>query len=506
MRTYSIYSFVLMLAVLFQACTPENYEIGPAPSADQVSFEFTPTVDNPNIVAFKNTTANSIAFWNFGNGMTAKGNEVTASYAVKGDYEVTLTVSTKSGQAASTQTVSIAETNYAMLNRADYAMISGGAEALDGKTWVMDKMTKGHLGVGEAGLNEPNWWAADPLAKDGETIGIYDDKMTFNLNGFAFRLENNGDTYSMNLGQGALEGLGATVENQDDYDFRAIIDFNQDNWSWDIVEEGGKPFLVLGGGGFPMYFTANPTGKYEILTLTDDELYLKGIDGEGNARYFGFLREGYERPVEPEKPKEIKIEDIYDNFAGTYSDNLMFAGDASTAIQFTTGVNNFDPNGNAATNVGQYVRTDAASDAGWWQNVQTELPFVLDLRERHVFTMKVYMLPSNDHTTVSTADETPSWLGEVAMTPTITLRLENTKHGEAWRSRAEALHTFGEDEFGKWVEVTFDFSEVMVDHDLDWGYDKPAIEADIYDKIIIQIGGEGHTRPGTFYISDFKLL
>ena len=47
----------------------------------------------------------------------------------------------------------------------------------DGKVWVMDSASKGHLGCGESAANAAGWWSAGPEEKAG--TGLYDDEITF---------------------------------------------------------------------------------------------------------------------------------------------------------------------------------------------------------------------------------------------------------------------------------------------------------------------------------------
>ena len=47
----------------------------------------------------------------------------------------------------------------------------------EGKVWVMDSASKGHLGCGESDANAAGWWSAGPEEKAG--TGLYDDEITF---------------------------------------------------------------------------------------------------------------------------------------------------------------------------------------------------------------------------------------------------------------------------------------------------------------------------------------
>lgn len=506
MKKYSIHTLFFLIGLLFYSCAEDRPELGTLPTSEDITFTYAPSAENANILVFTNTTEGAFfAKWDLGNGASGSGNTATGAYAMKGDYEVTLTVATEGGHASMTQTVSIDQTDLTLLDREDYNNLTGGSDALDGKTWVFDKDTKGHMGIGPADSFEPIWWVADAMQKNER--GAYDDEMTFKLIGFDYKLVNNGDTYAKSYMQSYFEGLGGTVAKDDDDITMNVTLPDQTDWAWSLYDmeedlngdgENDK-YLSFSNGAFPSWHTGG-NQVYQVLTLTEDEMMLRTIGDDGNAWYYGFIRKGFVREVEEPVVKEVEENDIFDDFAG--NSNVVFTTDGE--MEFTVGAANFDPHGNEATSVGKYVRTSVGGD--WWQNYQTELPFKMDLSQRNIFTMKVYMLASNDYTTPSTAEETPGWLGEVNMTPTIALRLENSEHGgNSWQSRAESLYTFGEDELGKWVEVTFDFSQMTANIDMD-GVQVPVTQAQGYDKIIIQIGNEGHIKAGTFYISDFKLL
>lgn len=132
---------VALLAGIFTACSPDesDAELAPAPASEQVQFSATPNADNPNIITFTNETPGTFkAIWDFGNGATIEGHQVEGAFAVEGDYTVELTVFTRGSYAMNTKTISIAETNFSMLDREDYNFLTGGADDADGKTWVFD--------------------------------------------------------------------------------------------------------------------------------------------------------------------------------------------------------------------------------------------------------------------------------------------------------------------------------------------------------------------------------
>ncbi|MBB6459078.1 hypothetical protein [Flammeovirga kamogawensis] len=514
MKKY-IYSFLSLVVLLgMTACTEDKPDVGPAPTSDDVTFTMQPTSDNPNIIQFTNTTPGSIAYWNYysvindtteeatGND---KGDIVTAPFALAGNYRVTLTIVSKGGQATSEKAIVIENTDFSLLDTPDFNNLTGGIDSINGKVWKFERFVIAHNGLGPVETQTPDWWKSAKNQKP--TLGHYDDELTFNLYNFKYDLNNNGDSHVLPAAKDLfMANYGGTVKIDAGGDgFNIATDLTTTDWKWAITEKDGKKFLELKGDAFLSWYVGD-SKEFEIIELTAEHLYLRTIGADGNAWYYGFAPKAI-ADVEPpiiEKPLEVK--DIYDNFAD--SSNITFVTDAD--LDFTVGFPNIDVSGNDAENVGRYVRTESEGDAGWWQNYQAELPFRLDLSTRNVFKMKIYFLPSNDYTTATPAASTPDWLGDVAMSSSVALRLENSLDEEAWRTRAESSYNIidqstGRDESGEWIEVTFDFKTVNTDANKDWSYSVPAINNTFYDKIIIQIGGEGHTRPGTFYISDFRL-
>ncbi|SFG33594.1 PKD domain-containing protein [Pontibacter chinhatensis] len=470
--------YTLLMAVLltgaFSACTPESSdkELAPAPSAEMVKFTATPASNNANIINFRNETPGAFkAIWDFGNGGAAEGDQVQGAFAVEGDYTVTLTVFTSGGYAKSSQVIHIAETNVSMLDREDYNFLTGGADAANGKTWVMEKDFRGHLGVGEnvATNPSPNWWAAGANEKAG--VGMYDDEMTFKLEGFSYTYKNNGDTYANK--DYATEIGGASGASED-----VTVSYTPPtNLSWSITEENGVKYLTISNSGFLSYYVG--VSKYRILALSENEMYLmsdqKGVPG--NAWFYRFVPKGYTRPVE-EKP--YKITDIYDDFDTNgnvvwKTENLLLNESYDNPAPFPI---------NESAKVAMYVKQ--AGQQYEFANMFTDFEHKLDLRERHVFKIKVFIPGYNDF---ETAD------GETWANPRllkqVSIKLQDGTSSQPWANQVEIKQQV--DKLNEWVELTFDFgaAETINRKDL--------------DRIVIQAGGEGNFIPGIFFLDDFRL-
>jgi len=471
-------SLIAASTVMMTACDPQEAsgpDIGPAPQSDAVTFSAQPNTDNPNIVTFTNTSEGFKALWDLGNGQTAEGNEVEGQYPLKGDYTVTLTIFTKSGQAANSQTITIAEDNTLMLDDPDLNMLTGGQSAAEGKTWVLDSTQFGHLGVGPTDTFSPDWWAAAALDKSGK--GIYDDEFTFKLDGLTFEQVTHGDVY---VNGAHVDEFPNAVQEDGGGDYIAPFDGGT-NYQFSLNKaDDGSMTLKVSGGGFIGYYTGATT--YDVLALGDNELYIRNIDGAGGlAWYQRLIPKGYQHPVVVPPLKSEALSDDFDtdgNF--TWSTDQITEFNESYDNPATFGIN-------TSTKVAKYVKGDGPAHE--YDNVYIDLGYKLDLTQRNKFSLKVYMPSYNDYTT--TGGE--SWNPDPRLLQQVSVKLQDASlGGDAYTTQEERIQHVGADSLDQWVELTFDFSDVTDRQD--------------FSKVVVQIGGEAHFNPGTFFIDDFKLL
>jgi hypothetical protein len=111
----------------------------------------------------------------------------------------------------------------------------------------------------------------------------------------------------------------------------------------------------------------------------------------------------------------------------------------------------------------------------------------MDLRERHVFKMKVFLPSYNDYTGLNGAED---WQTYKTLQPYVSLKLQNRDDAEPFRFQTEVLHK--DLPLNQWIELTFDFNAAAANT--------------TYDALVIQIGGEGIYTGGIFFIDDLALL
>lgn len=466
-----VYLLLALIGGLLASCSPEDFsgELAPAPVSGQVSFSATPTTNNPNVIDFKNDTPGALkAIWDLGNGQSAVGEQASGAYAVAGTYTVKLTVFTSGGYASNTKTITIAQTNVAMLNREDYNLLTGGATNANGKTWVIDKALAGHMGVGPIDAATPIWWQAGPNEKASE--GLYDDEMTFNLNGFAYNYHNNGSSFANGAN---AAGLGGTAQSAD----LTLPHTPAANMTWSITAEGGKSYLSFSNGGFLGYYTG--ATRYEILKLSENELYVKGNDAAnaGNAWWLRLVPKGFTRPVEA---KPYKIADIFDDFDAP--GNVVWKKENLSLNESYDNPAPAAASGNSSPKVALYVKQEG--QAFEFANMFTDLDYKMDLTQRHVFKLKVYIPSYNDFTTAAGED----WANKNLLKQ-VSVKLQDGTAAQPWVNQVEIKQQVTQ--LDKWVELSFDFNGHVNRKDL--------------DRIVIQVGGEGNFIPGVFFLDDFRL-
>jgi len=292
-----ILTFLLAITIIFSSCDPTQSDkpsLDNPPSADQLSFEITPG-DDAFTFKLKNTSGlTCITQWNLGNGLTATGEEVTATYNFPGEFEVTLTVVTNGGQASISKTLTQTETNYDLLTDPLYINLCGGSAAADGKSWVLDSLTWGHIGVGPTSGNDSDWpsyWGADPVSKPN--VDMYDDYINFNIIDFAATYENHNKSYVKSFRKDD-PAYSNPVLNLDDY---TVTYPGPISGNWTISSVDDVDYLILSANTpiFPNFDVGAENNIYEIQSISENQLKLRCISTD-LAWFYILIPQGYERP------------------------------------------------------------------------------------------------------------------------------------------------------------------------------------------------------------------
>ena len=486
--------YFIAIILFATSCTEEmqNISLGDPLTNEDVVLKVTETT-TANVYDISVTVPQGIVKIDLGNGSKIEGNVGQAQYPFKGDYSIVIKVAAPGGITTKTMILKVVNDNYELLNDPLYNLLTGGIDAVNGKTWVLDSLSKGHMGVGPDNAFTPEWWAASALDKKGKMI--YDDEITFMLKGAKVILNNNGKSYINGGGKDAMIARGATLEPEANYgsaggDF--VGTYNpKSNWTWAISKEGDNNFINFPlNEAFFMYFVGE-SEKYQILSITADEMHIR-VQLPGLAWYFKLIRKGFVKdvPVPTTKPY------------GTTNVNLSF--DAASVPAFTwidkdiqeiaTIDNPYKSGINTSNKIAKYHRGTVR-----FANVSFGVPVNLNLTQRNKFKMKVYF-PSSNTYYANYTNQAFNW-GEAENStfntyyqahhnPTIEVRLQNGERDDPWNEQKGIAKVVTQ--FDTWVEYEFDFSS------------ESAIKT--YDRILIQMGGEPKIIDGIFYFDDLELL
>ncbi|WP_227625423.1 PKD domain-containing protein [Geofilum rubicundum] len=427
------------------------------------------------MVTFENTSdVEGIVVWNFGNGSRGKGESASAEYPFAGTYNISMTLYAEGGSATKQYSLVVEEDDLSLLEHPMYTALTGGAENVDGKTWVFDQYNPGHFGVGPVDDVAPVWWAAGP--NDKLESSLYTQTFTFKQVGVELDWNNNGYVYTNGAGLDGLAAMGYTnsvVPPDGDFD----VEFSPAD-SYNFSLNTTDSVLTLTDGAFMGHYTGSST--YEIITLTETEMYLKVRSSAepGNGWWYRFVPE--ELNVAPVIP--LKEVPLVEDFEG---DDLSVVFATEAMGDFTAaGYQNPAP---VPINPSSKVYLYQKKAGEFYSNISFVADgYKFDLSEQNQITLKVYMPSYNDYSTENNV--AGSWIANKVLQSSIAVKLQNDDlGGNAWSTQTEILMT--ELEKDKWLELTFDFSGVADRED--------------YNKILIQFGTEGHDGGGIFFFDDF---
>jgi PKD repeat protein len=280
--------YILLLAasaLVLGSCEPTvlpTPDVGPAPKAADLQITITPGADAFHFVIENKSTVTGIAHWDLGNGANATGNSVTSYYPLPNTYTVTLTLYAKGGNATVTKTVTTTEVDWSYFSNPTITLLTGGADAVNGKTWVMDSLSPAHIGVGPNLENSFQWWAAGANEKSG--VGMYDDTFNLKLVEFKVTYDNKGVSYVKEFRK-----ADAAYSNARTFKGDWMVDYPGIHvGTWSVLEKDGKKFLKITSGTpvVPCFDTGAKDGEYLILNLSETNLELACIGGDGNAWHY----------------------------------------------------------------------------------------------------------------------------------------------------------------------------------------------------------------------------
>ncbi len=452
----------------FWACSQNEYSLPDNLTADDVDLEIVAT-DVLNEYTLINNTAETSAIWDMGNGVSESGNEVTAQYTFAGTYTITVTIISQGGTVDIQEELVIAEDNPAFLSGYPYDELTGGSS----RTWAVDGYASAAFGLGPTLADPTEWWADASGQRAGN--GLYDDRFTFSIteDGLAFMQETNGDVYANSSWASDLGDTEGNLETTGGTDY--VMPYDGGLSVCQIAND-----VLTTDGGFLGYYAG--ATEFNLISVSDELLEIAFWDSKNSFYWYTMLVPEDLLTEEPEEVvKLVESNDIYEDFEG--NGNIDWSLDITG---FET-ISNFAKVGvNTSDNIAMYSK-----GTGVWENIYTELDYYMDLSTRNVFTMKVFVPNFNDYETECDSEGT-SWLTDHNLKPQVDVKLQDSSlGGNAWETQVVVSNTISEEDYGTWVDLTFDFSGSSDRTD--------------FDKIVVQLGAEGHCNEGIFYIDDFIL-
>lgn len=462
--------YTLIAGLFFVACN-EVTTLEPNLTVEDIEWSYTET-ETINEFVFENATPEVTTLWDFGNGQTAEGPTATAQYATKGTYTIAMKVLTAGGIVDVIDSIVVLNDNTSFLEGEVYDNLAGGRLNTEGKTWVMDRYYKGHMGIGPDLTSPASWWAAGSDEKAG--LGLYDDVFHFVMGdeGLILTQTTNGDVYANGT---AAPQLGSTDGHEEPSGSDFIMPFNDAVATWSIG--GNNDVISLSGEAFLGYFTGYPAA-YNIMTLTEDVLEVACIGADGSAWFQRFVTPENMTAapiVEPATP--VSIASVYELFENG-SEMIWALDPADNNATFSTiGV---DPV-NESNGVGYHTR--GSGTGVHFAAITTDLDGPIDFSTGAKVLLDVYVPSSNDYT-VDTQESWATLPADEAGFKTVELKLHNTeKSGNAYLTQITLKADLSAYE-DQWVTLVFDLNDAYAaatDNE----------DRDALNRIVFQFGGEG---------------
>lgn len=493
-----LWSLILTLAF---ACEEDPVE-AEKPTA---SFQYEVSETDFLTVTFENFSQNfESSEWDFGDGSEVSTEENPVhTYEAAGTYDVTLTVTSSSGETAE-RTESVEVTDPLEAQR---TLIGE-----NGKTWQLlaDASTGlNAIQVGPASRNEI-WFAVGGTAN--EVVDpciracIFDDTWTFNTDG-TYTFENNGDFWAeggiwpeeqVGCFDTTVDGSFTGANGQDLSGWNSgTHDFNYDPNNETLTINGG--FIGLSKAATNQEVTEpQESVTYTVTKLVDadvDTLVLETNLEEAEG-YWQFTLVSYDNPADEVVVEACEQEEclpldavsptiISHSFASNEASewNLMQPVESASGIEL--GVD--DPTDASAPKVGKYIRIEGVD----YQELQFKLDPANAINFENVttITMDVYLPSSNAY-----SDET--------LTDNVFVGFGATECPPEWYTDQ---HEYQATDIEKdtWVTLSFDLSSP--DYVANEGNGATVFDRNDLDMIYIAIGGSAHGVGAEFYMRNFSI-
>jgi hypothetical protein len=283
-----IAGILISLLITVSSCKKEDKTFGDltAPSAPVIDVQVigksatAPFGDSSGKVLINITSTNAINYKvSFGDGFSdslSTKNQWTYGYGhvFLKSYTITVTATGKGGIASTSSSATFSVYRKYNPNPELVTMLTGDVS----KTWTVDSAAAGNIGVGPIATFSSDWYNAGPNEKAG--VGMYDDEFTFTKSTTTFTHKTNNSLFGK---KNNLKDFDATLGAGND-DF-TLVGTNAANYteaySYDGV--GATEYIVFGQKGHMGIYVGGH--KYQVLSRTATNMYLRCVGTDGNAWY-----------------------------------------------------------------------------------------------------------------------------------------------------------------------------------------------------------------------------
>jgi beta-glucanase (GH16 family) len=281
------YIFLSLFAIVM-SCDGDDLDIPVAVTPSNLSSSTAVSADNSGEITFTATaTGANYYHFDFGDGTTALSatGVVTKTYDMIGDNSYTVVITAGAGEGKTTSETIQVNVSLAFSDPATVAFLTNDSS----KTWFLAASQPGHLGLGPAreGIDGdwwyPKWYVASAFEKCGseDSDCLCDDELTFTVdaNGaLSYVLDNKGQTF-FNVGHKDVVGGGEDEDFCYDFDTSGTKSVALSQVSGNVPDEETTGIQMnFSDGGFMGYYVGSSV--YEILSITDDLLYVRTYDTE----------------------------------------------------------------------------------------------------------------------------------------------------------------------------------------------------------------------------------
>jgi len=290
-KLYILFAFLFMLA----GCQNDDHSFGDINAPKDLELKFViqgkdtenPDGDGSGIVQFTATATNAISYryiFSDGDDKNSPTGTLTKRFTKTGTNVYSVTV-IASGTGGVTSSVTENITVYSDFTDAQAVeWLTGGSS----KKWYVAADEKGHLGVGpnndDAGVNwKPEYYSANPFEKSEVGPCLYNNEITFILDGEQLKFEQNNFGSSF-FNAKYLADAGGTGSSD------LCLNYNTSGQKNVLLsptesilmttnrDKTRGTTMTFGGNGFMAYYIKQTT--YEILSITENRMEVRALMGD----------------------------------------------------------------------------------------------------------------------------------------------------------------------------------------------------------------------------------